>query len=899
MLRSLNIAGVAAFYDAIDCLDDIPPCSYIVQEYIPGISLQRMIQCGHRFRMTDVYDILIQTLKILDKLHHHDPVVIHRDIKPSNLMITTNDKGEYKVTVIDFGAVANPQVQGGGSTVAGTFGYMPPEQLMGKPEPASDIYSVGALAVQLFSGKSPADIPVKDFRLIFEPEMQDKPHELVTLLGKMLEPKVEQRFTDIPEIIRLLEEYNRGHFIGTSQDNPEDVYPADYEQKLSRVLYLGQPGSIELWQRLPDGKRAVPMTYKSFWVGMNMPHDQSESKPTQVNPGVIVFLLIIIMFCLAPILIEMIGAFMIILIFAGILAVIGLLVYEYVGSLNAEDLGTQGLELDNQMKDAASLMSFVLHNGRKGMATITSIRYVPVPQKYIHKVSLGPSSLFDVCKRPAFCIEYKFNPPDDRREEDIVHSFVTYTEPENHYKIGDPLPIIYEVEDRFFEDFVYSMPFPVPLVEFENKLIDVSGSLTDLPSADVNQIRSLFNALKDAGDNQRLIKSIINDVSYYTNPLCCILVVKLLIDYSDKECFNIKKVCVKKCYELIYQKRYLKNHVDIYDKPEMTQVCADIKSQLMNGVDNGKISMLSAALCLLHMYENGFDVDDELWHFCLSRYKKRVIDNSVESNNLRNAFYKVILALPDKYFCEFLQNCSGLELNALTGVDGLMDKARFGVDKDKYILNSDDKVYEQSIPNLRFKFADFNEVRNLSLKDYVVYSLVYNVFYNKDVSEKCIRKLSGYFFRVFNAGNVAEVKTLIDASWLMRRRHKSILSQSDLEGSYYSVSGNLVPMGFWYIFCSLFDKKIGKHRQIFRNEILMNAGRLPAAFVENELIGNGNLTSSEEICLYSHLHTDDPYQNKRLAPILRNAMIMSKNPDVIDACKDSLKLMNLEQYIAS
>ena len=59
VLESIHISGVAQFYDAIDCLEDDPPCSYIVQEYIAGASLAQMIKAGHRFKVDDVYDILI------------------------------------------------------------------------------------------------------------------------------------------------------------------------------------------------------------------------------------------------------------------------------------------------------------------------------------------------------------------------------------------------------------------------------------------------------------------------------------------------------------------------------------------------------------------------------------------------------------------------------------------------------------------------------------------------------------------------------------------------------------------------------------------------------------------------------------------------------------------------
>ena len=58
VLQSLDISGVAKFYDAIDCLEDNPPCSYIVQECIPGKSLSEMLNAGIRLPLHCVYDIV-------------------------------------------------------------------------------------------------------------------------------------------------------------------------------------------------------------------------------------------------------------------------------------------------------------------------------------------------------------------------------------------------------------------------------------------------------------------------------------------------------------------------------------------------------------------------------------------------------------------------------------------------------------------------------------------------------------------------------------------------------------------------------------------------------------------------------------------------------------------------
>ena len=259
ILSKLNISGVAKFYDAVECLEDRPACSYIIQEYIEGASLAKMLKEGHRFRTDEVYDILLQMLSILKQLQSMDPPVIHRDIKPSNIMISPDAKGGYKVTLIDFGAVANPQVQSGGSTVAGTYGYMPPEQLMGRPVPASDIYSLGAVAVELFSGVSPAEIQVKDFRLIFEPLVQQLPVVVVNTLRRMLEPKAEERLQDISELIRIFTDYKNENYENDVSLPVKSDKNKQLNKQLSEVESIGSPGNMELWQGLPDNTpRAVP-----------------------------------------------------------------------------------------------------------------------------------------------------------------------------------------------------------------------------------------------------------------------------------------------------------------------------------------------------------------------------------------------------------------------------------------------------------------------------------------------------------------------------------------------------------------------------------------------------------------------------------------------------------------
>ena len=485
VLRTLDIDGVAKFYDAFECLDDDPPCSYIVQEFIPGVPLQKMLNDGHRFSVDDVYDIIIQTLTILDKLHHHDPPVIHRDIKPSNLMMTPGSGERFNVTIIDFGAVANPQIQSGGSTVAGTYGYMPPEQLTGNPVPASDVYAAAALAVQLFSGISPGEIEVKDFRLIFEPLMQDKPHELVSLLRQMLEPRVEDRLADIPQIINDLQHIHENRLdIVKGGKHLKRLYPVDYNKKLTNVSSVCEPGNIELWQRLPEGEqRDVPDVYRKFYQDEFDKYQESTAQLQKAQgirkfvasliayPVMVIFYLLalvvwivlgLLLLCVAP----LAGLFVIVAGFAWPLdktKMIKRAIYRFFGVRCISSVPEpEKLERD---KDILSLIG----NSRKGIATITSVTYIPVSDDSVKIINQKEDTVrLMVNEHPKFRIQYKFNPPDDKREEDIIHEYVTIAEPENCYKIGDSMPILYKIIDKYYRDTVQSMPFPLPLQDVEN-----------------------------------------------------------------------------------------------------------------------------------------------------------------------------------------------------------------------------------------------------------------------------------------------------------------------------------------------------------------------------------------------------------------------------------------------
>jgi len=176
----------------------------LVQDYIPGFSLQELLEKGQDFSEKKVRKIATEVLEILIYLHELSPPVLHRDIKPSNL-IWGEDQQVY---LVDFGAVqAQAAVTGVTFTVVGTSGYAPLEQFWGRAVVASDLYALGATLIHLLTGVTPADLPQKDSRIQFSDRVSVNP-SLVSWIDKMTEIALEKRFSEAREALAALKSGN-------------------------------------------------------------------------------------------------------------------------------------------------------------------------------------------------------------------------------------------------------------------------------------------------------------------------------------------------------------------------------------------------------------------------------------------------------------------------------------------------------------------------------------------------------------------------------------------------------------------------------------------------------------------------------------------------------------------
>ena len=135
---------------------------YIAMPLITGGTLKALLKAEHPLPLRQAQGYLNDLAAAIDVIHSHPQQIIHRDIKPSNLLIHQDDG---RLVVADFGIARamqqeKPLTQRGWSL--GTEHYIAPEQEHGNAQPASDIYAMGVVAYQMFTGLLPFQAVVRN-----------------------------------------------------------------------------------------------------------------------------------------------------------------------------------------------------------------------------------------------------------------------------------------------------------------------------------------------------------------------------------------------------------------------------------------------------------------------------------------------------------------------------------------------------------------------------------------------------------------------------------------------------------------------------------------------------------------------------------------------------------------
>ncbi len=200
--------------------------AYFIMPYLELGSLRDRLRQRQILPWHETVDIIIQILQALQ--YAHERGLIHRDIKPDNILFKT----ETNPVLSDFGLAKvvsdggrnmplSGEVTGSVTTVAGTPQYMAPEQIQGKPTPASDIYSIGVVLYEMLTGVPPfkADSAIR----VLSMHLHERPRPLREL-NTAIPPALEA------VVLRALEKDQSVRY-------PE---PKDFSQALAQVVSTTQ-----------------------------------------------------------------------------------------------------------------------------------------------------------------------------------------------------------------------------------------------------------------------------------------------------------------------------------------------------------------------------------------------------------------------------------------------------------------------------------------------------------------------------------------------------------------------------------------------------------------------------------------------------------------------------------
>jgi predicted Ser/Thr protein kinase/dienelactone hydrolase len=211
-LAKLNHPNIATVYD-VGVQDGF---DYIVMEFVRGQTLRDRLIAGP-MPSQEIVALAVEVAAGLEEAHEQG--VVHRDLKPANVMITA--KGHAKI--LDFGlakllapAGAEDLTQPLGETrgVVGTPLYMSPEQAEGRPiDPRTDLWSLGVLLYESFSGRAPfrGDSGLAILRAITNDDppplrdlRADVPADAVRIITRALEKDADRRYQSASEMGRDL-----------------------------------------------------------------------------------------------------------------------------------------------------------------------------------------------------------------------------------------------------------------------------------------------------------------------------------------------------------------------------------------------------------------------------------------------------------------------------------------------------------------------------------------------------------------------------------------------------------------------------------------------------------------------------------------------------------------------
>jgi len=184
---------------------------FIVMEFVKGTDLKTKIREKHIFSVEEGIPLILQACAALGYAHRAG--IVHCDVKPHNMLVTRDNR--LKIT--DFGiarALSTIDPHEKQEVVWGSPQYLSPEQAQGSaPTPASDVYSLGVVIYEMFTGRLPFETNDSDelaaLRLSTDPLPPHLlnpliPSALEQIILKVLSKEPSQRYRTADQLGRVL-----------------------------------------------------------------------------------------------------------------------------------------------------------------------------------------------------------------------------------------------------------------------------------------------------------------------------------------------------------------------------------------------------------------------------------------------------------------------------------------------------------------------------------------------------------------------------------------------------------------------------------------------------------------------------------------------------------------------
>jgi serine/threonine protein kinase len=235
---SLSHSHIATIFD----FGESAGCVYMTQELAAGRDLRKILaDPGH----LPLRRALAIGRQICDGLSHaHARGIVHRDMSPGNIVVDAEDQ----VKITDFGLASSPQVaEDSEAPIAGTPGYMAPEQLLTKIVDArSDIFAVGCILYQMLSGRLP--FPGETVNSIVEKTLnvfppgpslirEDLPRPLDRIVERAMRKDPGERYSNLLLLAEDLLNYEQFEYVLDRKQAADEITTALEAQQC--ILFVG------------------------------------------------------------------------------------------------------------------------------------------------------------------------------------------------------------------------------------------------------------------------------------------------------------------------------------------------------------------------------------------------------------------------------------------------------------------------------------------------------------------------------------------------------------------------------------------------------------------------------------------------------------------------------------